>query len=631
MLLRAFVVFALLGVGFAPTSPVAVQEPAKPKKYALLVGVNKYEHAEMNRPQPLQYAEADVTELAELLRASDYEVDLLTGDKATKKAVDAAIANLKTRGNSDGVVLVALAGHGMQLEKDKDAYFCPFDCTLREAVRDGKKAVVDGKAVVEPDPSSLVKLTDIVNQFALSKAGTRILLADCCRNDQTSGRGRGVGSGIKTDELPANTAVLLSCSQGQQAWEDKRWGHGAFFYHVLQGLRDGHTTVTKLQSYLEEAVPNEVKKLDGAPEQDPHPLINGRRLDFGLVASAYNTTGVCRFVHFGKGQMQVGLILNDYDNKLHLARVYDAVTGQPVTPPLRHNAYVTNCEFSPDGARIATASSDKTARVWDAKTGKPLTPPLTHDKYVFCATFSPDSSQVVTASEDKTARVWNAMGGKPVTPPLKHEEPVCHAVFSPDGLLVVTASFDNTARVWDARNGQPITPSLKHDGLISHAYFSPDSSRVVTASFDNTARVWDAKSGQPVTPPLKHDNSVPFAAFSPDGLRVITASYDNTARVWDAKTGQPITPALKHNSTVFFAAFSPSGSRVVTASWDGTARVWDAKSGQPLTPNMKHDWGVNLVAFTLDGVRIVVSDKEKAYIWDATSGQRLKKITITAD
>ena len=32
--------------------------------------------------------------------------------------------------------------------------------------------------------------------------------------------------------------------------------------------------------------------------------------------------------------------------------------------------------FSPDGKRIVTASSDKTARIWDAATGQPIGEPL---------------------------------------------------------------------------------------------------------------------------------------------------------------------------------------------------------------------------------------------------------------
>lgn len=60
--------------GTLPTALACVvatlaQDRAAPKRYALLVGVNQYEHAEMNRPDPLRFAEADVTALAELLRA----------------------------------------------------------------------------------------------------------------------------------------------------------------------------------------------------------------------------------------------------------------------------------------------------------------------------------------------------------------------------------------------------------------------------------------------------------------------------------------------------------------------------------------------------------------------------------
>jgi len=76
---------------------------------------------------------------------------------------------------------------------------------------------------------------------------------------------------------------------------------------------------------------------------------------------------------------------------------------------------VNSAEFSPDGIRVVTASSDKTARVWDAATGKQLAPPFTHQDAVLYAEFSPDGKRVVTASDDKTARVWEI--GLDETPP----------------------------------------------------------------------------------------------------------------------------------------------------------------------------------------------------------------------
>src|ERR1039457_2388970 len=51
----------------------------------------------------------------------------------------------------------------------------------------------------------------------------------------------------------------------------------------------------------------------------------------------------------------------------------DAQTGQPLTQPMKHSRYVSSAQFSPDGKRIVTASTN-TARVWDAdrKSTRPL-------------------------------------------------------------------------------------------------------------------------------------------------------------------------------------------------------------------------------------------------------------------
>jgi hypothetical protein len=206
---------------------------------------------------------------------------------------------------------------------------------------------------------------------------------------------------------------------------------------------------------------------------------------------------------------------------------------------LGHDSSVSSAAFSPDGTRIVSASSDKTARLWDAETGQPIGKPLRgHEDVGENAAFSPDGKRIVTASADKTARLWDAITGQPIGKPLRgHEDVVFSAAFSPDGTRIITASQDKTARLWDAATGEPIGEPLRgHTDWVSSAAFSSDGKRIVTASDDRTVRLWDAATGQQTGAPLDHDLPVAHAAFSPDGARIVTASADKTARLWDIKT-----------------------------------------------------------------------------------------------
>ncbi len=64
---------------------------------------------------------------------------------------------------------------------------------------------------------------------------------------------------------------------------------------------------------------------------------------------------------------------------------------------MRHPRDVFDAEFSFDGRLIVTASADCTARIWDASTGEAISPPLIHRYPVKRAVLAPHNYRFGTA------------------------------------------------------------------------------------------------------------------------------------------------------------------------------------------------------------------------------------------
>jgi WD40 repeat protein len=250
---------------------------------------------------------------------------------------------------------------------------------------------------------------------------------------------------------------------------------------------------------------------------------------------------------------------------------------------------------------VVTASADGTARVWDAATGRPTTPPLRHRPYPTRAAFSPDGTKVVTAGEG-SATVWDARTGQQVQV-LIHRGGVWSAAFSPDGKTLLTTTVGGPARVWDLGTGKASIETLAD---VDEAAFSPDGRRIATVE-GRAVRVRDAATGRPVGRAMDHDTSVTGVAFSPDGARVVTAA-DGYGRVWDAATGEPVTePLAKFRvDRMHVGVFGPGGKRVLIAGEGATAAVWDVGTGRRV---MTIEGGFDSVlagAFSPDGTRVAV-------------------------
>ncbi len=155
-----------------------------------------------------------------------------------------------------------------------------------------------------------------------------------------------------------------------------------------------------------------------------------------------------------------------------------------------HTGWVRTACFSPDGARLASASDDRTARVWDTRTGRELLVVRGHTSAVYAVGFSPDGTRLATGSEDRTARVWDARTGQELLTLTGHAEKVYSVRFSPDGARLTTVSWDGERRLWDARTGQ-LLPG-PHDPRSQEEHVGRDAERDALP-WGNTIRLVDRR------------------------------------------------------------------------------------------------------------------------------------------
>ena len=287
-------------------------------------------------------------------------------------------------------------------------------------------------------------------------------------------------------------------------------------------------------------------------------------------------------------------------------------------------ASIIDVNFSPDGSRAVTASTDGGVKVWNTA-GWTLDDSLTgHGDKVAQTAFSPDGSLLLTASADGTARIWKPGTGAPPIVLRGHRATVSGASFSEDGSRVLTHSRDGTARVWNiADPAESIV--LPVESAVLSSSFGAHGAMVVTASEDTSVRLWRLDDpGSPV--PLQYDHLVGIAVYSPDGSRLATGAADGTVRVWEGSGRSEPLILPGHAGKVTALAFSRDGSRLLTASTDSTARLWrvDGK-GEPVVLR-GHEGPVFQAFLAADGARAATVTAGTIRIWRLSWPQLLNQL-----
>jgi WD40 repeat protein len=201
-------------------------------------------------------------------------------------------------------------------------------------------------------------------------------------------------------------------------------------------------------------------------------------------------------------------------------------------------------QISPDGAWVATMSSnDGTFLLWNVSS-QSLATTLSASSYTAPIVFSPDSQRlafVANASNTVTLQPVPGSSATAVTIPASASA----LAYSPAGdLLAVGNPSDYSIGLWNptpAAGGSTGTLirttvaniNTRHTAQISSLAFSPDEHLVASASLDGTIKIWNVSDG---TLARTITSGGPIT-FSPDGSMLFAGSTSPGLQVWDPATG----------------------------------------------------------------------------------------------
>jgi WD40 repeat protein len=86
--------------------------------------------------------------------------------------------------------------------------------------------------------------------------------------------------------------------------------------------------------------------------------------------------------------------------------IRDSATGQRIAPLLEHVVLPSGFVFSPDGRLVATRAG-QFLRVWDAETGEGVSPPLLHADGIDSADWNAGGQELITKADDGIIRIWD--------------------------------------------------------------------------------------------------------------------------------------------------------------------------------------------------------------------------------
>lgn len=251
---RIVLLTVAMAVSWIYTVPALAQMYSN--QYAVVIGINKYPHAQW---PDLTYARNDAEGVAKLMQQLGFTVYTLLDEQATRlKIVSLLEDQLAPRLQKDDAVLFFFAGHGETRTRNQEdfGYIVPHDGTEAAATY-----------------VSMEQLETLSRQMGQAKH--QVFIMDCCYGGQLGSRGGDIPTTIPEylPEVGRRVArqILTAGGKDQQVADGGYGGHSVFTGYLLKGIgereadlnRDGWITFGELATYLIPAASRRNKQTPG--------------------------------------------------------------------------------------------------------------------------------------------------------------------------------------------------------------------------------------------------------------------------------------------------------------------------------------------------------------------------------
>jgi WD40 repeat protein len=365
--------------------------------------------------------------------------------------------------------------------------------------------------------------------------------------------------------------------------------------------------------------------------------------------------------------------------------LWDVATGHLLCWEKSDRDLIVAAALSPGGKVLALGSLEGSLRIWDRGTRK-LICQCDSCGNVWGLAFSPDGALLASLSSECCIWLWDTKDYQPVRRLAWRGPQSSFVVYSPGGKLLASNAGRDVV-LWEVGTGKVRRTFSGHQGPVTSATFTPDGKLLLTGSRDGSVLVWDLTA--PLPPPLaaapvrrdRYGDPLPtaararlgclrhysqglfpgsregFLAFSSDGKRLfvgtqpaeedVELSGDEARQatldlhpsdshpgicVLEVPTGKECLRLEEVPEGIDCLALSPDG-KTLAALVGPALYLWEARTGKK--KRMAHDClpvpnvsprRPRFLTFSPDGRLLAATNEEQIELLDADTGQRIREL-----